>query len=201
MVRYGTEERFGRIPPPVRVTPRPYAACVTDDEALDAARTLLGAAAQRLRAAGAPDEALAVFEPARKRLGITLKPRMKPIGRVWRLGVLLVEPDGGVRATGGITRAVPPGHVRYAAVSIEARREVRAAAHRGPFREGETIDYDAPRILLTPDALRTTPGPLLLADGGVRVRWSVSAGDDAARPLGAYLDERVELLLHPPLGA
>ena len=174
---------------------------MTDDEALGAARALLLAAAERLQQGGAPQEALAEFEPARRRLGVMRKPRMRPLGRVWRLGVLLLQPDGAVRATGGITRAVPPGHPRYAALSIEARREVRAAAHRGPFPEGETIDYDAPLVVLEADALRATPGPLLLAEDGVRVRWSVSAGDDAARPLGAYLDERVDLLLHPPQGA
>lgn len=201
MVRNGSTGRFTRSAPPVLGTSRPYAAAVTEDEALDAARAALAAAAGRLREGGAADEALAVFEPARRRLGVMRKPRMRPIGRVWRLGVLLLEPGGAVRATGGITRAVPPGHPRYAALSVEARREVRAAAHRGPFPEGETIDYDAPPVVLTAEGLRTTPGPLLLADDGVRVRWSVSAPDEAARPLAAYLDERVDLLLHPPQGA
>ena len=136
MVRNGPNGGSVGSAPPVLGTSRPYAADVTEDEALRDARALLAAAADRLREGRAPDEALAEFEPARRRLGVMRKPRMRPLGRVWRLGVLLLEPGGGVRATGGITRAVPPGHVRYAAVSIEARREVRAAAHRGPFPEG-----------------------------------------------------------------
>lgn len=164
------------------------------------ARRAVAAAAERLRESGAKDEALAVFEPARRRFGLTRSPRMRPLGRVWRLGVLLLDADGGVRATGAITRNTPPGHVRYAALSVEARREVRAAANRGPFAAGETIDYDAPPIELTADGIRGS-GPLLLAEDGVRVRWSVSAPDEAARPLEPYLAERIELLLHPPDGA
>lgn len=172
-----------------------------DDGAVEAARALLREAAETLAEASAPQEALAEFEPAHRRFGIARKARMRPIGRVWRLGVVLLEPGGSVRATGGITRAVPPGHPRHAALSIEARREVRAAAHRGPFAEGETIDYDTSLIELEAAALRSATGPLFLRDGRVLVRWSVSAGDDAARDLAPYTAERVDLLLRPPQGA
>jgi hypothetical protein len=85
------------------------------------------------------------------------------------------------------------------AVSTEERREIRAAAFRGPFPPGSTIDYDAPVIDLA--ALRDAPGPLFLRDDRVLVRWSLSAPDDAARDLAPYVAERVDLLLHPPQGA
>ena len=172
-----------------------------DEGAVRAARELFARTAATLTATAAPDEALAAFEPAHRRFGLMRTARMRPLGRVWRLGVLLLDRDGGVLATGGITRAVPAGHPRFAAVSIEARREVRAAAHRGPFAEGETVDYDAAPVLLDARALREEPGPLLLHDGRVLVRWSVSAADESARDLEPYLAERVELLLHPPQGA
>lgn len=190
-----------RVPRPVPPVVGTYAAAVQgagDERAVEAARALLAATAAEL--AGVPDEALAVLEPARRRLGVRRQARLRPVGRVWRLGVLLLRANGAVLATGGITRAVPPGHARHAAVSTEARREVRAAAHRGPFAPGETVDYDAAPIDLSPAGLRR-PGPLLLAEGRVRVRWSVSAPDDAARDLDAYLAERVDLLRHPPEGA
>jgi hypothetical protein len=87
------------------------------------------------------------------------------------------------------------------AVSTEERREVRGAAFRGPFPPGSSVNYDAPVIPLTAEALRDATGPLLLRDDAVRVRWSRSAGDDAARDLEPYLAERVGLLLDPPLGA
>ena len=184
-------------------TPRAgaYAPDVPQDDAVERAKRLLREAADRLAGAGIADEAVAEFEPAGRRLGIPRRARLRPVGRGWRLGVLLLQGDGTVRATGSVTRAVPPGHPGHMAVSTEERREVRAAAFRGPFPPGSSVNYDAPVIPLTADALRDATGPLLLRDDAVRVRWSLSAGDDAARDLEPYLAERVGLLLDPPLGA
>jgi hypothetical protein len=168
-------------------------------EAVKAARALFTAAAERLT--GAPDDTVAEFEPARRRLGVPRPARLRPLGRAWRLGVLLLSADGVVRATGSVTRAVPPGHPGHMAASTEERREVRGAAFRGPFPPGSTVYFDAPVIDLTPEALADAPGPLLLRGDRVLVRWSLSASDDAARDLGPYLDERVSLLLDPPQGA
>ena len=168
---------------------------------MERARGLLADAAARIAAAGVQDEAIAAFEPATRRFGIPRQARLRPVARGWRLGVLLLEADGSVRATGAVTRAVPPGHPGHMAASTEQRREVRAAAHRGPFPAGATVHYDAPVVALTPEALRDAAGPLLLRDGRVLVRWSLSAGDDAARDLEPYLAERIGLLLDPPRGA
>jgi hypothetical protein len=170
---------------------------VAEAEAIAAARAALSAAAERL--AGAPDDAVAEYAPAHRRFGLPRAARLRPIARAWRLGVLLLSADGTLRATGAVTRAVPPGHPGHMAASTEERREVRAAAFRGPFPAGSTILYDAPVIDL--DALRGATGPLFLAGDRVLVRWSLSAPDDAARDLVPYLAERVELLLHPPQGA
>lgn len=163
------------------------------------AEALLVATAARLRAAGARDEALAELVPAHRRLGIPIRAKLRPAGRAWRLGVLLLDQDGGVHATGRVTRAVPPGHPGHVAVSQEQRREVRDAAFRGPFAVGESVNYDTARIDLA--ALDGAAGPLFARDGRPLVRWSVSAGDDAARDLEPYLAEQAELLLHPPQGA
>ena len=167
------------------------------EQAVGAARALFATAIEQL--AGAPDEAVAEFEPARRRLGLPRPARLRPIGRAWRLGVLLLSADGTVRATGSVTRAVPPGHPGHMAVSTEERREVRAAAFRGPFPEGSTVHFDAPVIDLT--ALEGATGPLFLRGDRVVVRWSLSAGDDAARDLEPYLAERISLVLEPPQGA
>lgn len=169
------------------------------ERSTEAIRLLFARAAATLSAAEVPDDALARLEPAHRRLGIPRRARFRPIGRVWRLGVLLLEADGTVHATGAVTRAVPPGHPGHVAASVEARREVRAAAFRGPFRPGETVHFDAPTIDL--GALPGAEGPLFSRNGRPLVRWSVSAGDDAARDLEAYLAERVDLLLHPVQGA
>lgn len=171
----------------------------TDDErAVAEVRAVLDRTAAELAAAGAPDEALARFVPGRRVLGVATRPSMKPIGRVWRLGVLLLGRDGALYATGAITRAVEPGHRGHMAVSAEQRREVRAAAHRGPFAEGETVDYDADPITLDAAALRETDGPLFVREGRALVRWSASADDASAAPFDRYLAERADLLLHPP---
>jgi hypothetical protein len=172
-----------------------------DDDAVAAARDLVQRTAGELAAAGARDEALAAFVPSRRVLLLDRPARMQPLGRVWRLGVVLLAPDGSLLATGGITRAVEPGHPGHVAASVEDRREHRAAAFRGPFPRGATVNYDAAPIRLEPDALRSGSGPLLLRNGQVLVRWSASLGDDAAAPFAPYLTERVELLLHPPQGA
>lgn len=177
----------------------PYAPGVTDPEAVEAARERFAAAARRL--AALPQDAVAELIPAHRRFGVPRPARLRPVGRAWRLGVLLLSADGTVRATGAVTRAVPPGHPGHMAASTEERRRIRDAAYRGPFPEGSTVLYDAPEIPLTPEALTGATGPLFLRDGRVLVRWSVSASDDAARELGPYLDERVGLLLDPPQGA
>jgi hypothetical protein len=172
-----------------------------DEDALAAARELVRRTAAELAAAGARDEALARFVPGRRVLLVDRPARMQPLGRVWRLGVVLLAPDGSLLATGGVTRAVEPGHPGHVAASVEERREHRAAAFRGPFARGETVHYDALPIPLDAETLRAGQGPLLLRDGEVLVRWSASLGDDAAAPFGPYLRERVDLLLHPPEGA
>jgi len=164
-------------------------------------RRLLAETAAALAAAGARDEALARFVPARRVLGLPRAPAMRPLGRVWRLGVFLLDADGTLRATGGITRAVEPGHPGHVAASIEDRREHRAAAFRGPFARGETVHYDAPAIPLDAERLRAATGPLFLRDGRALVRWSPSVDEASAAPLAGYLRERADLLLHPPEGA
>lgn len=169
-----------------------------DEEAVAGIRSALENAVRRLLDAGARDEALAVLVPRRRTLGIPREPVLKPVGRVWRLGVLLLGADGTLYATGRLVRATPPGRTQYVSVSAETRRAYRAAAERGHFRDGETVDFDAPPIELTAEALRRSSGPLRLVGGRPLVRWSATS--DQTVDFHAYLTERVELLARPPEG-
>jgi hypothetical protein len=130
----------------------------------------------------------------------TKKAAMLPIGRVWRLGVLLLDADAQLYVTGSTTRALEPGRPAYQSLSAEQRREYRAAAFRGRFARGETVNFDAVPLVLDPAELRLSTGVLFVRDNRALVRWSVSA-PDASVDLEAYLSDRVGLLLDPPEGA
>ena len=163
--------------------------------------SLLRSAAERLAAAGARDEALAEYIGRRRTLLITREPVMRPLGRVWRVGVLLIAPDGSAYATGATTRAVDPGRRGYTSESARDRAEERAAARRGRFADGETVNFGWRRLDLDAEALRSSTGPLVLVDDVPTVRWSVGRGGMSTTELGAYLDDRVSLLIDPPRGA
>jgi len=155
----------------------------------------------RLTAAGVPDEALAAFVPPRRRFLLPRKAAMVPLGRVWRLGVFLVDREGVLYRAGTTTRAVPPGYPGHAALETEKRRVYRGAAYRGPFAPGETVNFHASVIDLDPESLRTSDGPLFLTEAGALVRWGPPGGHETAWPFDSYLRERVEFLRHPPEGA
>ena len=173
----------------------------TDEEAVARIDAAIHEAVAALTAAGARREALAEYVPARRTLGIRREPSLRRVGSVWRLGVLLLDDAGTLYATGTLVRATPPGRPQYQSESAEHRRALRAAAQRGHFRDGETVNFDARPIPLDADALRASTGPLFLRDGEALVRWSAAADDAHARDLGGYLSERVDLLAHPPEGA
>jgi len=173
---------------------------MTDDEALDRIRARLDGARSSLEAAAARDEALAEYVPAQRRLLVFTKEAvMVPRGRVWRLGVFLLGRDGTLYQTGSLTRRQAPGRPAYQSVSAEERRAYRAAAFRGHFAEGESVNYGAHEIALEAESLRSSTGPLFLRDGEALVRWS-STAPDAVVEFGRYLDDRVGLLTNPPAG-
>ncbi|WP_233279375.1 hypothetical protein [Microterricola pindariensis] len=169
--------------------------CAVDREARASIERALADAVERLSGADAATESLARFEPPRRRaLLFTREAQMVPLGRVWRLGVFLLGADGALYATGHTTRAVDPRHPGYQSVSAEERRGFRAAAFRGPFERGETVNFDVEEIPLDPDGLRTATGPLVLRGVQALVRWRAGAGEDGLVPLENYLSERIGLL-------
>ena len=170
---------------------------VTMDAAAHA-RAVIADAITRLTAARARAETLAELRVPRRIGPFRRAPTFVRLGEVWRLGVLLLDAEGGLFATGAVTRARDPRHPTFTSVSGEERRELREAARKAGFEAGQTVDYDA--VPLPLDDTLGTVGPLVLRDGGLFVRWNAGS-PDALMPFAAYLTERVELLANPPEGA
>lgn len=186
-----------------------------DEAAIDRVRRALADAAARLAAAGARAEALAEYVPAGRTLLVPRAERLRPLGRVWRLGVLLLlaSPENAKQAeraeradsppvlfaTGSLTRAGEPGRPTYVAASSERRRQLRVAAYRGHFAPGTSVNFDARPIRLDAGLVGAS-GPLTVQHGAACVRWTPS-NPDALTPFDTYLAERVALLVTPPEGA
>lgn len=151
---------------------------------------LLDAARARLR--GAPQEALGERRQPRRILGVPRSARIVPVGTAWHLGVLLLTEDE-VLATGEIVRARAEAIRGFTAESQRARAELAAAASRGGFADGDVVHIGWERLDLPELSERTSP--LAVREGAPWVRWSAAGGYMA---LATYLDERVELLVHPP---
>lgn len=174
-------------------------------------REALAGAARELAAAGAKDELLTELGTRRRMLGLVRPPVLKPIGRVWRLGVLLLAHDGAAFATGTITRVTETSRPTFQSPAAEERRSYRALAVRSGLPMGETVNFNAEAIVLDAAALAGADGPLFLRDGEPFVRWShghgayghgaYGHGGEVTMPLDDYLRDRVELLAHPPEGA
>jgi hypothetical protein len=177
------------------------------DEAVAAGLdALLAGTVAALQRADARTEALARFDERRAILGIRRGPVMTPLGRVWRLGVLLLDTDARLHGVGRVTRAIEPGRVTNQNPRAEERRDYRRAAH-GRFAEGDTVNFDTVTLALDPPTLRAQAAavqagdrrPLLILRGDtVAVRWNAQPGENAFTPLGPYLAERAELLTAPP---
>ncbi len=175
------------------------------DAAVGRAASDIARAVATLSARDARTETLAEYVPERRVLGIPLAAKMQPIARVWRLGVLLLDADGGVLGTGQVVRAERPARRSITAEAVAEQRALRAAAVKGGIAEGETVNFGARRVDFDELARTGASGPLVLSDeygagGKVLVRWSTTQ-PDALIDLASYLADRVELLADPPSGA
>ena len=168
---------------------------MTDPDAAHAAEALaalLGDTARRLAERDARDEALATIKASRRLLLVHTSAAMVPAGRAWRLGVLLLDRDARVWATGSITRATEPKREQGLSASVEARRDARRAASRR-FTEGEVVNFGHVALPLDAESLASgAADPLVLRDGVVHVRWGRGPGE--VRELGAYLTDRSEFV-------
>jgi hypothetical protein len=231
-----------------------------DAAAIVEVRARLSDAVAALSSAGARTEALAEYVPAGRVLLLPRPERLRPLGTVWRLGVLLLlatrpeapedstsraskgstSPDskgstspaskgstspasedsmrraseraarGGAAgshpadeprlfATGSLTRSHEPGRPTFIAASAERRRQLRVAAFRGHYPPGTSVNFDAQPIPLD-ESLVGSSGALTVRDGRPYVRWR-ARDPDAMTDFGAYLAERVALLVTPAEGA
>lgn len=159
--------------------------------ARDPLDALLAATIAELERIDAPDEALGVLREGRGIGPLRGQPKLMPVGRAWRLGVVLLDRDGALYATGEITRAIEPQvAVTNRSAAAELKREYRRAAVRGPFPTGETINHEFEALDLSPEALAAGSGPLSVADDGTVV---VRLASGSRIPLERYLADRVEL--------
>lgn len=118
-------------------------------------------------------------------------------GDAWHLGVLLVTDDA-LYETGEILRAREEARRGYTAESQRRRSMLMAEAYRGGFAEGEVFHIDWQPVDVAAVDRGEASGPLDMQGGIPRIRWA-SGGDHM--PLSDYLDQHVDLLLHPPQGA
>lgn len=158
-------------------------------------RAIFARTVARLEAMGIADEAIATLRPAH-RVGFIPRPAtLTSLGRAWRLGVLLLDRDGRLFATGGITRAIELTHETvYMNAESLYRRQLRVAATRGGFALGDTVNFDVSEISLDVGSLLARTGPLSLRGDTVMVRWVAGEGDQGLAPLESYLAERMSIL-------
>lgn len=156
-------------------------------------RALLNDARQRL--ADARRETLGERREPRRILGLARATRIVPAGRAWHLGVLLLTDDA-VLATGEVVRARADAIRGYTAESQRARAERAAEASRGGFADGESVHIGWETIDL--EVVTAHSRPIAVRGGIPLVRWSAAGGE---MPLAAYLDDRIDLLTHPPTPA
>jgi len=116
---------------------------------------------EQLLAAGIPDEALGVWRPEKKIFGVPRPPAMDPVGRVWRLGALLIDREGTLYRTGKLTRAIVPKDFNAdKSLAGEAHRDIQRAAARGSFRAGESVNYEWMRLSPDEAAALVAPEPV-----------------------------------------
>ena len=188
-------------------------------EIIDRARRACHDAAAQLSSAGVDREALAEYIPP-KRVLLRMRPAtMRNLGEVWRLGPLLISGSGTLLAAGKVTRSAERGRPSYHSLSREERRNIAAAALRGGYPEGTTVNYGAAPLLLDQIAIHgreaaVAPAPAPGAGAGAgaasapasasaigfvagnfHVRWSPNAALQTSPTLADFLAERVTLLI------
>lgn len=155
-------------------------------------RTALRSTLERLEKAGARDEALAVVKERRGIGPFKTQASMQPIGRAFRLGVILLDHEARLYGVGKITRATDTGREQNLSSSVEQRRADRQAARRGHFTIGEVVNYGFAEIPQDREHLTPDSDPLSFVDARLFLRWGATASE--RRPLEAYLDDRASLL-------
>ncbi|BDZ50337.1 hypothetical protein GCM10025867_25780 [Frondihabitans sucicola] len=158
----------------------------------DLLRSALRATIDRLDRAEARDEALAVVKEPRGFGPFKTQTSMQPVGRAWRLGVILLDRGARLYSVGKITRATATGWPQNLSLSVEQRRADRQAASRGDFVEGDVVNYGYTEIAHDPAELGEGSDPLSFDGERLLLRWGPGPGE--RRPLETYLADRAQLL-------
>lgn len=154
---------------------------------------LLARIVRRLDAIGAHDEALAEYVEPRRRMLVTLPPKLVPFARGWRLGAVLLDRDGVLSRSGGITRAIDPPRSNKQSLGAEERHHLRRIAARGDFAVGDVVNFDIEVIPTDAATIRAGTHALSVRDDTVWLTWVPGS----SAPLERYLTERLDLLEHP----
>ena len=150
----------------------------------------------RLVESGVADETLGVFVPSRGIGPFATADKFRPVGRAWRLGVLLVDAKGALYATGELTRAIEPGRAAVnRSAEGERRRALRMAASRSGLPHGEVVNFGYAPIDTSAEAIARGSGPLHVENGAVVIR--LSPDSVVTTDLERYLAERFTLLTEP----
>lgn len=143
-------------------------------------------AVARLLTAGVAPEILGQRRAPRRVLGIGRGTRIEASGEAWRVGALLLLPDGTMALPGETVRTQAESTRGYTAQDARHRADLRDQARRGGLPPGVLVHLDWRPV--------TTAEPPLSVDddGEVRFAWS-----EGGRPvlLRRYLDDRVTLML------
>jgi hypothetical protein len=153
---------------------------------MSAERDAVADAVARLEAAHARTEVRVEWRTGR-RLGPIRRPdALEVVGRVWRLGAVLLDAAGRLYRTGAVIQAQPLRFDNHQSNRAAERRELRAAIEKAGVAPGETVNLDA--VEVDPDDLP-------------EVSWNGSGDPGTFVPLGRYLRERADLLADPPEGS
>ncbi|GMA30110.1 glutaminase [Litorihabitans aurantiacus] len=142
-------------------------------------------AVARLRAGGVPSEVLGLRRVPRRVAGVGRAPRIIAVGEAWRIGALLLLPDGELALPGEVVRTEAETTRGYTADSARHRADLRIEARRGGIPPGCVVHLGwRPAVV--------GEHPLVRRDGEVLFTWSPGA---APVPLAPYVAERVDLAL------
>ncbi|MGO1435306.1 MAG: hypothetical protein ACTJFR_03385 [Canibacter sp.] len=160
-------------------------------------------AVQTLQDAGVPTEVLAILHPSRRKLFIRRDPYFERLDDVWRIGRLLLSTRAALFCHGRTTRAAKRERLGLQSQSQEERRDIAGYAFASGFPAGTEVNFHATplplsRRLLATEEWRAGDWPLAVVGDELRVRWRTGADAASSPEFGAYLRDRVGLMIEPP---
>jgi hypothetical protein len=176
----------------------------TEDDtraALDEARAVIDRVRTQLVAFSPPTEQLADIIVPKPLLGIQRRGRLKKAGEVWHLGIFLMDADANLYRAGETVRSQDMPHTDHNSAYKAERREFAYAVYRAGYPAGSIVNFGVTRIDVDGELLTNPSSPLFIRGRHTFVRWRSGAPDAEAVLFTDYLNERLGLLLNPPVGS